>query len=401
MKFLFVVVFTCFFVHHSVGQKNHFVYVQSENKQPFYIKISDVVYSSSSAGYAIIPKLTKNDYLFTIGFPKNQWPQVQIMVPVLDDAGFELKNLPGKGWSLYNMQSMTFLNSSERPKVEALPATTAENSFGNVLAGVTNTPDLNKVKPEAVAEQKTPVTVAVSDTVVKTVPPSPNVVQAPVVSIQKIFDLVDEEGYSLAYVENVLGITDTIRIFIKDTSLKKGMALQPVPAESKTTQPAAVENKTETTQPAVEIKVNASSAEPVTDPRFLDIDINNKTSKTDDPIILKPKEEQASKSSKPLMVNSDCKSIAVEDDFFKLRKKMAAQKDEDEMVRACDKFFKAKCYSTMQIKNLSALFLTDRGRFGFYSAAYPFVHDTQNFKTLGIQLSEEYYVNLFNALTKK
>ena len=78
---------------------------------------------------------------------------------------------------------------------------------------------------------------------------------------------------------------------------------------------------------------------------------------------------------------------------------MAAQKDEDEMVRACDKFFKAKCYSTMQIKNLSALFLTDRGRFGFYSAAYPFVHDTQNFKTLGAQLSEEYYVNLFNALT--
>ena len=333
MKLFLLLIVSFLVVHQSIGQKNHFVYVQSENKQPFYIKISDVLYSSSSAGYAIIPKLTKSDYVFTIGFPKNEWPQVQILVPITEDAGFELKNLPGKGWSLYNMQSMTFLSSSSQPEVVPSANTNTENSFGNILAGVTNTPDLNSVKSEPTAVQKPATVVIAIDTFLPAPPNTSNLEQPAPSNIQKIFSLIDEEGYSLAYVENVSSIPDTIRIFIADPSLKK--TIQPLPV--------IVEPKPDSPQPIAEIPVVAKQIE--ADPRFLDIDINN-TAKVESPTAARENPKPVTPSPKPLMVNSDCKAIAVDDDFLKLRKKMASQKDEEGMVRAGDKSFKSKCYST-------------------------------------------------------
>ena len=69
--------------------------------------------------------------------------------------------------------------------------------------------------------------------------------------------------------------------------------------------------------------------------------------------------------------NSDCKDLASNSDFLKIRKRMAAEKDNDAMVLAAKRFFKTKCFSTEQIRNLSFLFLSDEGRYMFFDAAYP------------------------------
>jgi hypothetical protein len=37
------------------AQQNYFIYVQTDNKQPFYVKMNDKVMSSSGAGYLVIP----------------------------------------------------------------------------------------------------------------------------------------------------------------------------------------------------------------------------------------------------------------------------------------------------------------------------------------------------------
>ena len=51
------------FLQHTDAQQNHFVYIQTDNKQPFYVRIGDRLLSSSSVGYIVIPKLKEGKLL--------------------------------------------------------------------------------------------------------------------------------------------------------------------------------------------------------------------------------------------------------------------------------------------------------------------------------------------------
>ena len=112
------------------------------------------------------------------------------------------------------------------------------------------------------------------------------------------------------------------------------------------------------------------------------------------------KKEETAAAAPMQMINSDCKTVASEDDFMKTRKKMTAQKSDDDMVNAAKKLFKQKCYSTAQVKNLSVLFLKDEGKYKFFDAIYPFVYDSREFRQLESQLSEEYYISRFRSMIR-
>jgi hypothetical protein len=115
-------------------------------------------------------------------------------------------------------------------------------------------------------------------------------------------------------------------------------------------------------------------------------------------IIAKP---EAVIKDKPIVsFNSDCKATANDNDFLKIRKKMAAAVSDDAMVEAAKKIFKSTCYSVEQIKNLSALFLNDIGKYNFFDAAYPHIYDSQNFGALQAQLSDQYYISRFKAMLR-
>ena len=104
---------------------------------------------------------------------------------------------------------------------------------------------------------------------------------------------------------------------------------------------------------------------------------------------------------KPAMINSDCKNFATDENFLKIRKKMVAENNDEDMIRAARKIFKTKCFTTEQIKNLSALFLKDEGKYMFFDAAYPFVSDSEMYSTLENQLSDNYYITRFRAMIHK
>ncbi|MFI5205956.1 MAG: hypothetical protein ACHQVK_03365, partial [Candidatus Paceibacterales bacterium] len=70
----FLIVFLCSFLG-AKAQQPHFIYIQTENQQPFYVKMDKAVYSSTVAGYVIIAKLLDSTYNFSVGFLKNEWPQ--------------------------------------------------------------------------------------------------------------------------------------------------------------------------------------------------------------------------------------------------------------------------------------------------------------------------------------
>ena len=77
---------------------------------------------------------------------------------------------------------------------------------------------------------------------------------------------------------------------------------------------------------------------------------------------------------------------------------MAAESNEENMIKVAKKAFKTKCFSTDYIKNLSTLFLKDEAKYNFFDAAYPYVSDIGAFSTLENQLSDPYYIKRFKAM---
>ncbi len=97
---------------------------------------------------------------------------------------------------------------------------------------------------------------------------------------------------------------------------------------------------------------------------------------------------------------NNCSEIALESDFFKLRKKMAAEENEDNMISEARKIFKIKCFTSAQLKNLSTLFLNDEGKYKFFDVSYKYVSDADAFTALQSELKDEYYISRFKAMLR-
>ena len=96
--------------------------------------------------------------------------------------------------------------------------------------------------------------------------------------------------------------------------------------------------------------------------------------------------------------NKKCQTVANNDDFLKLRRKMAARTNDDAMLDEAKKYFKSTCFSTEQIKNLSTMFLSNASKFNFFSVAYNYTTDVENFSSLQSELKDEAYISRFKEL---
>ena len=113
-------------------------------------------------------------------------------------------------------------------------------------------------------------------------------------------------------------------------------------------------------------------------------------------------EQQGLKTTTPgnTVTKNSCSDVASDNDFMKLRKKMAAESTDEGMISEAKKSFKAKCYSTEQVRNLSALFLTASGKYSFFDVSYAHVSDMENFPSLQSELKDEYFINRFKAMLR-
>ncbi|MFN8252382.1 MAG: DUF4476 domain-containing protein [Ferruginibacter sp.] len=357
------------------AQQNHFIYLQTENKQPFYVKLDKKILSSSASGYLIIPKLPDGKASMIIGFPKNEWPEQKVTCTIdKKDAGYVLKNFGEKGWGLFNWQTMDVVMADTKKEE---PVVVVETKQENTVASV---------KTEAPVQQQENMPV---QTVQKKEPATP------VSAVRRLLSNNTPDGTEMVFTDMVNGVTDTIRLFIpadkkngnikaeapadvvKENPVKEEKPLQQEPSLPKLSeQPLAVKNEA---AGVVEEKKPVQAELPKEKPEMQEM----------------PKAEP-----KTGIPNSDCKAQATEDDFMKLRKKMAAEDNDDDMVGVARKIFKSRCFTVEQVKNLSVLFLNDKGRYQFFDAAYPFVSDSYNFSSLQQLLSDEYYVTRFKAMLR-
>jgi hypothetical protein len=171
----------------------------------------------------------------------------------------------------------------------------------------------------------------------------------------------------------------------------------PVEPEKKTEAPGQSEIITKTTEPEKPVVKNEEA-------KFLDIEIKN-PHPAGDSLKTQPAAKADTVAAPPasglVIVNSDCKKIAGEEDFVKLRVKMAGEKSNQDMMAVAAKAFKQRCFTVEQIKKLSVLMSDDEGKYRFFDQAYPFVYDTTQFYRLEQELTNEYYKNRFRAMIRR
>lgn len=435
------------------SQKVYFVYLQSESEQTFFVKMNEKIYSSSASGYLILSKLVDSTYTFSLGFPQNKWPEQKFSVSVnKKDHGYLVKNFGEKGWGLFDLQTLEVqMSSAASSKMESPVQTENKNvsAFTDILSKAADDPSLRdkplqpkveEKKPEAAVQEivkkeeikketkelpvEKPVE-TVQTPVVKKEEPKAEIKESPAVKPADTIEqpLVKKEETKTEIKEPV--ITRPVEITPvapKNEEIKSEIKEQPV---VKTEEVAAVVH--EEYKKSLVTKRSESSTtegfglvftddygngikdtirilipnpkpvavmikeEPKEDKKFLDISVA-------------PVKEEEKKVIEPLisksLSNTNCAEAASENDFFKLRKTMAAAEEDDDMISEARKYFKSKCFTVAQIKNLSTLFLNDDGKYKFFDAAYKYTSDAANFSSLQTELKDEYYTNRFKAMLR-
>lgn len=394
-----ILFFSCGIV--SKSQRVYYIYLQTENKQPFYVKREVALYGSSATGYLILSKLIDSTYSFTVGFPGNQWPEQHFSVKMnKNDHGFLLKNFGDKGWGLFDLKTLSVqMSGSQEAKPDTLKGTVNEHasSFAGILSKASDDPTLKeRPRQQSTVEKidtnalKQNAGVIKSDTVVsnssagskiekyffqdtiKSIGKEPSVTENISVeeyrrtTVIKKSESSTTQGFGLVFTDEKNGVTDTIRLLIPNpqglsVTIKEG--------------PQKEEKKfLDITNNDTTVKVTEQSKSPVAEPV------------KEVAVVVKP--------------TGNCSSVADDNDFFKLRKMMAAAEGDEAMTDEAKKYLKTKCFSVQQIRNLSLLFLTDEGKYRFFDLAYPYISDNGNFSSLQTELKDEYYINRFRAMLR-
>lgn len=443
------------------AQITHFVYLQTENGQPFYVKLNNKIISSSAAGYLIIPNIADGTYQVEVGFPKNEIPAGDFTFSIdKNNEGFLIKNFADKGLQLFNMQTLALIPPNQMVTdttkvVASAPVKKDADPFTKMLANVVKDSSILENHQVVVAKPSKPVDTAVAvnnDSAVtastansSTPVPADTTSVATLNTISKISSKHDKHGLQMIYADNGNDKTDTVNVFMpaaKKQSENNAVAKNenaPVSSSTDTAQytitPTIIKPSTDTSAsgfvarkdsiyvnndaktapvqvftigPAKEKdekkedsgeKSSGKKTGAITDVKITDASSekqknkNNKTAESE--IVVLPKVVTASK------VNSDCKAFASNEDFLKLRKKMAAENNMDDMLKTARKYFRSKCFSTEQVKDLSYLFLTNEGKYKFFDAAYPFTSDSDQYEILESQLTDDYYLTRFKAMIRK
>lgn len=393
--------FGCFLVTlvlYANAQNFRFIYIQTENQKPFYVKMGDHGISSSASGYMIIPRLTAETYKITVGLPQSSFPEFSFTVNLKETGtGYLIKKDADRGWYIADLYTMEPVEIEvQLSSLKGREAVKLNYEFARILSEVVNDSTIREMnvfstqgaitaKPEAVNAPNMPV-------VEKPEPANyrnPAIVNASKATVSKLGQRNISEGLFATYLDN----GDTVNIFMPVNRVHTMIIREQKPDSF------------------MVVKRETDSLRNI---RFIDMELQNPnqqansgTIKKDDFVIKEKKNTAAHgieiKKADSILVNpgqpnTTCKKTATKSDFLQLRKAMAAEKTAADMQSLAANEFRNICFSTEQVKHLGVLFITEEERYKFYEASYPYVLDAANFATLESQLADSYYITRFKAM---
>jgi hypothetical protein len=408
MKFVCALLFSFACSLGVMAQQQHFVYIQTENGQPFYVQIDNAIYSSSASGYVLLAPLIDSSYKIAIGFPKSESPQQQYSFTIdNNDLGFLLKYTANK-WVLSDLQKAANITPDLPQGHDSVATEVRTDAFAMMLSSVVNDPSI-KQKITEQTEGNTEV-----DSPMEKIPDATALWS----TVTKISSKKTAEGTEITYVDTYGDQQDTIKIVLP---FKKVKVLKPqtIPEEEvsepaveeveqpvvKTTKPDKPKeeqflNISVTPKNIVDSASKATKEGTVVKNKTVEVDTTILTTSNTATVTVAPpiKKDTVSVAPTSTMVNSECKNLATQEDFIKLRRKMADQTDDNSMLMVAKKTFRTRCFTTEQIKNMGALFFSDQGRYTFFETAYEVVSDGQNYEVLKDQLTDPAYIARFESM---
>jgi hypothetical protein len=231
--------------------------------------------------------------------------------------------------------------------------------------------------------------------------------------VVKLSEGSSADGFESIYVDqNPDGTRDTVRVFIPERKNDSAIETKNLNAPSDTVQ-AKEEPKKEEAKKWWQISIGKNKTETAAkndakkEPARATTNLS--TSDTSQAANVPGEESKKEENKKWWQISigknktettetKKCQTVASNDDFLKLRRKMAGRTNDDGMLDEAKKYFKSTCFSTEQVKNLSTMFLSNAGKFNFFTAAYNHTTDVENFSSLQSELKGEEYINRFKEM---
>jgi len=379
IRMVFVLMATMLFQSLSA---QHYIFIEADGQQPFYLKQGNAMVSSSPAGFLILPKITSPEMEFSIGFPKNIYPEVSFYINGTDrDRGFQLKLMEGQGWSLFDRTSLEVIKG-EVPKAAPIEMQLSKKeggSFAKLLATATDDKSLLERMPAKDSVEKTSPGKTITKAASTAVATKPEVkdssgkkdkVILPQVSISA--QMEDADTKRLVFIETTnKGRPDTITVEIE-------------------------KNRTVTTTDPINQQQDSALASrppsPVANPA-IPSDTTTEVSKPKD--VVDGASVQLSKAS-PIIVCD--RPIADYKDIRALQKKLLGIASDEEQRNYAVKAFGQKCFNTKQALEIGWFFVDETSRLQLFKALKPLIADKASFGNLEVSFLKEESITAFRAL---
>lgn len=413
----------------AFSQKIYFAYIQSESGQPFFVRMNDKIYSSSGSGYLILSRLRDSVHTIYLGFPGQTANEEKFTIPIThQDRGYLLKDFGEKGWGLFDLQSLEIrMSAKDAAQAKTVPEENV-SPFTEILSKAADDPSLKEKavvpveekKPVAVVpevkKEETPVSVTQTETPAPvtqtetTAPVSKEPVTEKIIPVEikqaseQVQQKKDEEKVDTAITEKPVPVIEQNKpVEYKPTQVTRLAESDSNEGHEMVFIDKSADGKSDTIRlviPNIKPVVPPVTEEKKEEKKFLDI--TNEPAKEKEQAAPVIKDEVKTEPANPVAVvpKNECKNTAGEDDFLKLRRKMVAADNDDDMVIEARKYFKTTCFTVYQIRNLGNLFLSDEGKYKLFDAAYPYASDSHNFISLKLELKEGYWIRRFEAMLK-
>lgn len=177
------------------GQTTHYLFIQTENNQPFYLRLMGATLSSNATGYLLVPKLTDGEYELYIGFAQTDKEQHFTVKLEGKDLGFSLKQELNNNWSLFNLVDFSLIQ-------------------GQMVAAQ---PKEEKKEPEVV-EKPAPAKELPKEPELKTepdkIPESTEKPKTRLPEVKKIYDRASADGIDMVFVVSGPTKNDTVILYV-------------------------------------------------------------------------------------------------------------------------------------------------------------------------------------------
>ena len=415
MSKIALVIFGALMATAGYTQQDYFALIQSDNNQPFYVRLAGKTLSSSAEGHLIISGLKDSSWMIAIGFPRKLYPEEDFSISVnKKDIGFQLKDLGVKGWALFNSQSLEMILPNKKDSIEVKTSAGGvkkDDAFSRLMAAVVGDTAVMYSTYAMDAYLKDSSRKDSSRSVVDALqrPPPAAFINPPAntdtLSVAKPLLVINlpapadsnstsrrTDSPALApakgtpvgktgFIEKLSEKRTVTAIRLSFADHRKGHKIDTV------TLSIAIDSLIQMSQNQIDT-VNGQGG-PSTMPGPGSPAIARKTG---------PDSSMQKLRVKPVVVNSDCRNFATDMDTEKLRLRWLGIAKDDDKILDAKKTFRGKCFSTRQVRILSGAFVTDGGKYRFLEAAYPFVSDDA-FRELSDLMTDPVYTGKFKTLT--